>query len=143
MIGHFIPKIMRMVNIYIKGIVHQFRIYNIFFVPQRKKHFLWKVHLDKTTLTRNNWEKWCSKSVRSSTVKYIIYITWTDFENHCRRLDTATSLRISEWVIWQHWIKSERVANFIHLFSTVSVQKRCVCSKPKVKKSFLEQCQYC
>ena len=42
---------------FVKGIVHQFWIYNIFFVPHRKKHFLWKVHLDKTTLTRNNWEK--------------------------------------------------------------------------------------
>ena len=39
-----------------KGIVHQFWIYNIFFVPHRKKHFLWKVHLDKTTLTQNNSE---------------------------------------------------------------------------------------
>ena len=35
----------------LKGIVHQLRIYNIFFVPQQKKHFSLKVHLDKTTLT--------------------------------------------------------------------------------------------
>ena len=47
-----------------KGIVHQFEIYNIVIVSQRKKHFLKKGHLDKTFLTRNNWDKWCSKSVR-------------------------------------------------------------------------------
>ena len=29
---------------------------NILFVSQQKKHFLWMVHLDKTTLTPNNWE---------------------------------------------------------------------------------------
>ena len=43
-------------TIILKAIVHQLWIYNIFVVSQRKKHFLWKVHLDKTTLTRNNWE---------------------------------------------------------------------------------------
>ena len=39
-----------------EGIVHQFWIYNIFFVSQQKKHFLWKVHLDEIPLTRNNGE---------------------------------------------------------------------------------------
>ena len=64
----------------IKGIVHQFWIYNIFFVPYRKKHFLWKVHLDKTTLTRNNWEKkGCTKSVRVIYIIYIIVLGRTDF----------------------------------------------------------------
>ena len=62
-----------------KGIVHQFWIYNIFFVPQRKKHFLWKVHLDKTTLTRNNWEKWCSKSVRVIYIYNIYNSTRSDW----------------------------------------------------------------
>ena len=37
-------------------IVHQFWIYKMCFVFQQKKHYLYKVHLDKTTLTRNNWE---------------------------------------------------------------------------------------
>ena len=40
-----------------KEIIHQFWIYNIFFVPQQKKHLLWKVHLDKTTLTQDNRER--------------------------------------------------------------------------------------
>ena len=56
-----------------KGIVHQFWIYKVFFVSQQKKWFLWKVHLDKTTLTRNNWEKWCSKYC------YVYYIYNTDW----------------------------------------------------------------
>ena len=50
-----------------KGIVHQFWIYNIFSVFQQKKHFLWKVHLDKTTITRNNWE---SRVLKVSLTKY-------------------------------------------------------------------------
>ena len=39
-----------------KLIAHQFWIYDIFFVSQQKKHFLWMAHLDKTTLARNNWD---------------------------------------------------------------------------------------
>ena len=39
----------------VKGIVHQCWI--------QKKHISWKVHLDKTTLTRNNREKWCSNMI--------------------------------------------------------------------------------
>ena len=42
-------------------------------MSQQKKHFLWKVHLDKTTLSRNNWEKWCSKSVRVIIIKWYIF----------------------------------------------------------------------
>lgn len=37
---------------WLKGIVHQFWIYNIFFVPQQKKHFLLKVHLDLYNIDR-------------------------------------------------------------------------------------------
>ena len=54
------------------------------FSSNHREHILegkCRVHLDKTTLTRDNWEKWCSKSVR---VIYIIYITVlgrTDFEH--------------------------------------------------------------
>ena len=44
------------------GIV-QFWIYNIFHVLT-KETFLWKIHLDNTTPTRNNWGKWWSKSIR-------------------------------------------------------------------------------
>ena len=40
-------------------------------MPHRKKHFLWKVHLDKTTLTRNIWEKRVHKA--SPTEDYYIY----------------------------------------------------------------------
>ena len=61
----------------LKGIVHRFWMNNIFIVPQREKHFSWKVHLDKTTLTQNNREKWCSRSV---CVIYITVIGQTDFE---------------------------------------------------------------
>ena len=71
-----------LIYINFKGIVHQFWINKFVFVSQQKKILLWKVHLDKTALTWNNWEKWCSKSVR---VIYIIFITVlgrTDFEHH-------------------------------------------------------------
>ena len=63
---------------YIKGIVHQFWIYNIFNVAQQKKHFLLKIHLDKTTLTWNNWEKWGSKSVREY-IHNLCNSTWSDW----------------------------------------------------------------
>ena len=58
-----------------KGIAHQFWIYNIFFVSQRKKHFLWKVHLNKTTLTRYNWEKWCSWCKKLNV--FMTHLDWT------------------------------------------------------------------
>jgi len=35
--------------------------------------------LDKTTLTRNNWEKWCSKSVRGIYVIYRYNSTGSDW----------------------------------------------------------------
>ena len=62
----------------LKGIVHQFWIYNICFVALPKKHFLWKVHLAKTTLTRNNWEKRVHK-VTPTEDYYIYYIYNTDW----------------------------------------------------------------
>ena len=65
---------------FLKGFFTNFE-YITFFVSQQNKHSLYKVHLDKTTLIRNNLEKWCSTSVR---VIYIIYITVlgrTDFEH--------------------------------------------------------------
>ena len=51
------PKVFWLICIFfiIKGITLPFWIYNIFFLSQQKKHFLWKVHLDETTLTQNNW----------------------------------------------------------------------------------------
>ena len=55
------------------------------FLNKKKQFFLWKVHLNKTILTRNNWEN-RSKSVRPSTVIYTIYITRTDFEHHFSQL---------------------------------------------------------
>ena len=57
----------------LKGIVHQLWIYNIFFVSKQKKHFLLLVHLDKTTLTRNNWENRVLKG-NPSKYCYIYYI---------------------------------------------------------------------
>ena len=57
---------------FFKGIVNQFWIYNTFSVTQQKKHIIKKVHLDETTLTRNSWEKWCSKSARV-IYRYILY----------------------------------------------------------------------
>ena len=63
----------------LKGsIVHQFWIYKIFFVSQQKKHFLWKVHLDETTLTRNNWENRVLK-VSPTEYCYIYNIYNTDW----------------------------------------------------------------
>ena len=92
----------------LKGTVHQFWIYNIFLVSQQKKHFLYWVHLDKTTLTRSNWEKWCSMSVR---VIYIIYITvfgQTDFEHHIFSVISRRSCSIEIYLLlkmfhsWRH-----------------------------------------
>ena len=65
--------------LYLKGLLTNFE-FKTFFSCTTKETFLWKVYLVITSLTRNNWEKWCSKSVR------IIYI-WTvlgrtDFEHH-------------------------------------------------------------
>ena len=63
---------------YIKGIINRFWIYNISFVPQRKKLFLWNVRLDITTLTRNDWKKMVLKV--SPCYIYIIYnSTWSDW----------------------------------------------------------------
>ena len=70
----------------LKGIVHQFWIYNIFLVSQQKKHILHKVHFNKTTLTRNNLEK---RVLKVSPTKYFyvyLYITRTDFEQHISQL---------------------------------------------------------
>ena len=47
-------------------------------MPQQKKHFLWKVHLDKTTLTRNNWENRVLK-VSPTEYCYIYYVYNTDW----------------------------------------------------------------
>ena len=66
----------------LKGIFHQFWVYNIFFVPLRKKHFLWRFILIKQLWLEIIEKIVCSKSVRPSTVIYIIYITWTDFKHH-------------------------------------------------------------
>ena len=67
-----------------KGIVHQFWIYNSFFVSQQNEHFLWKVHLDKTTLTRINKESNLFKvSPTEFCYIYYMYITRTDFERRC------------------------------------------------------------
>ena len=79
-----------------KGNVHQFWIYNIFFVSQQKKYFSWTVHHDKTTLTRNNCEKWCSKSVR------VIYNTYNS-----TRLDWLWSLSLFSQ-LFRVWVISSR-----------------------------------
>ena len=50
----------------LKGLFTNFEYITFFFVSQQKKHFLWKVHLDKTTLTRNNWE---NRGVKFSQVE--------------------------------------------------------------------------
>ena len=57
------------------GIVHQFRIY-IFFLCQQKKSFLWKVHLDITSL--RNWENRVAK-VSPTEYCYLSYIYNTDW----------------------------------------------------------------
>ena len=41
-------------------------------MSQQEKHFLWRVHLDKTTLTRNNWENRVLKVSRTEYC-YIYY----------------------------------------------------------------------
>ena len=78
-------------------------------MSQQKKHFLWKVHLDKTTLARN---KWCSKSVR---VIYIIYITvldQTDFEHHIFSIISSQSCFYQD-------------GPFIKIDSVVEARKKC------------------
>ena len=84
-----------MYGVFLKGIIHQFWIYNIFFVPHRKKHFLWKVHLDKTTLTRKNWEKRMHK-VSPTKYYYIYYIYNTD----CFITRSLTDSHSSEHWTW-------------------------------------------
>ena len=79
----------------IKRIVHQFWIFNIFFIPLEKKHFLWKVHLDKTTLTQNNWEIRVLK-VSLTEYCYIYYIARTDFEHNISQL-FRVSVVLSRW----------------------------------------------
>jgi len=86
----------------LKGIVRQFWIYNILFVSQLKKHFLRRVHLDKTTLTRIIGKIGCTKSVRPSTVIYIIiYITRTDFAHHFSLLFRVRVV-LSRWTFWKN-----------------------------------------
>ena len=82
LIGQYRQHMLHIMKHYIqpnlKGIAHQFWIYNIFFVNQQKKHFLWKVYLNKTTLTRNNWE---NRVLKVSPIEYccIYYIYNTDW----------------------------------------------------------------
>ena len=66
-VGHWVYRL--------KRIVHQIWIYKIFFVSQRRKHFLLKIHLDKTTLTRKNWENKVLK-VSPTEYCYILYNIW-------------------------------------------------------------------
>ena len=71
-------------RVFLEWIIQKFWIYNIFFVSQQKKHFLWRVHLDKTTLTRNNLENWVL--IVSPTEIYSIFITRTDFDHYFSEL---------------------------------------------------------
>ena len=61
----------------LKGIVHQFWIYKKNFRVSTKTAFFIEVHLDKTTLTRNDWENRVLK-VSPSEYCYIYYIYKTD-----------------------------------------------------------------
>ena len=62
----------------LEGIVYQFWMNNIFVVSQQKKHFLWKVYLDETTLTQNNGENRVLK-VSPTKFCYIYYIYNTEW----------------------------------------------------------------
>ena len=66
-----------------------FVIYNILLRDNKRSTILWKVHLEKTTLTRSNWEKGSVKSIQPSTdilYYYIIYKTQIDFADLCSQL---------------------------------------------------------
>ena len=73
-------RVIRTTFIRLKELFNNFEYITFSSCPNERNKFWWKVHLDKTTLTRNKWEKCCSKSV---PVIYMIYITVldrTDFE---------------------------------------------------------------
>ena len=86
---------------YLKGIVHQFWKYITFFRATTKETFLWKVHLDKTALTRNNWENRMLKvSPTEYCYIYIIYITWTAFEHLFSQL-FRVKVVLSRWTFYK------------------------------------------
>ena len=74
----------------LKGLLTNFEFIT-FFVSQQKKHFSWKVYLDKPTLTRNNWENCCSKSVRVIYTIYITVLGRIDFEHPIFRIISSQS----------------------------------------------------
>ena len=59
----------------LKGLFTNFEYIKIFLCPYKRNIF------DKTTLTRNNWEKWCSKSVCVLYITYITVLGRTDFQH--------------------------------------------------------------
>ena len=65
-------------NSFLKGLLTNFEYITFFFVPLQKKHFLWRLHLDKTSLTRNNRENKVLK-VTPTEYLYIYYIYNTDW----------------------------------------------------------------
>ena len=65
----------------IKGIAHQFWVYNIFSCLNKRIISYERSISIKQLWLEINEKIGCSKSVRPSTVIYIIYVTRTDFEH--------------------------------------------------------------
>jgi len=82
----------------LKRIVHQIWIYDIFFVFHQKKHFLWKVNLDKINLKLNKWENRMLKvsSTEDCYIGMLHYISRTDFEHHFSQL-FRVKVVLSRW----------------------------------------------
>ena len=67
-----------------------------------------KVYLDKTTRTRNNWEKWCSKLVHVIYTTYITVLGRTDFKHPIFSIISSQSY-LSRWTFYE-----KKISPFIH-----------------------------
>ena len=82
-----------------KGTVHHFWIY-IFSWPNRRNIFCKRSISIKQLRLEIIEEIGCSKSVRPSTVIYIIYITRSDFEHHFSQLFLIRVI-LSRWTFYK------------------------------------------
>ena len=83
-----------------KGIIHQFWIYNNFPLLNKGNIFYERSISIKPLWLEIIEKKGCTKSVRPSTIIYIIYITRTDFEHHFSQLFRVRVV-LSRWTFYK------------------------------------------